>query len=117
TLHPVLTDCGLTHGAKRLFHHPPPLAFSMANMLPPGYFDLATMDTLRTHGLSFFFELHPDRDNMRTYDAMLATVHRIRTALGGEFRDEKRNAFTVQTAEHGRARIREFARRQLTRHE
>ena len=111
-------ELGLRHGDMNIFHYcgrhgDEPPQFRMANLLRPGYFDIDNMENTRTHALCFFFELMPDQDNMKVYDAMLSVINKLRDGLGGELHDENRSVFTIQTSEHCRNRIRDFRRRNL----
>ena len=113
-----VTELGMRHGDRQIFHYcgrqgDEVSQFSMANLLKPGYFDLDDLDSVRTHALCFFFELMPDRDNMKIYETMLSAINSIRDDMGGELHDENRSVFTIQTSEHCRNRIRDFQRRHL----
>ena len=91
------------------------LMFSMANMVKPGTFDLAGMDTFTTPGVSLFMQLPNQAGNMKAFDAMLDMAHALQREMGGELKDENRSVFTRQTIEHCRQRIRDFELRQLAR--
>ncbi|MEQ9210794.1 MAG: cell division protein ZipA [Pseudomonadales bacterium] len=114
----VLKELGMRHGDMDIFHYcgrhgDEEPQFRMANLLKPGYFQLAEMDNIRTHALCFFYELLPDQDNMKVYESMLSVINKVRDELGGELHDENRSVFTIQTSEHCRNRIRDFQRRHL----
>lgn len=117
-LYKVLNELGMRLGDMDIFHYcgrhgDEEPQFRMANLLKPGYFELAEMDKIQTHALCFFFELLPDQDNMKVYEAMLSVINKVRDELGGELHDENRSVFTIQTSEHCRNRIRDFQRRHL----
>jgi cell division protein ZipA len=110
---------GLRYGAMNIFHHHSdedgegPILFSMANMLKPGIFDLKTIDTFTTAGVTFFLTLPvANNHNMAAFETMVATAKNMAKALGGELKDEHRSVMTAQTIEHYRERIRDFTRRQ-----
>lgn len=114
----VLNELGMRHGDMDIFHYcgrhgDEEPQFRMANLLKPGYFQLAEIDDIRTHALCFFYELLPDQDNMKVYESMLSVINKVRDELGGELHDENRSVFTIQTSEHCRNRIRDFQRRHL----
>ena len=80
----------------------------MANMVKPGTFDLASMDSFVTPGVSFFLQLPNKYGNMASFDQMLTAANAIKHALDGELKDENRSVLTRQTLEHYKQRIRDF---------
>lgn len=93
---------GLRFGAMHIFHRlveGRPEAgpvFSMANMLKPGYFDMAHIGEVRTRGVTFFATLPGPVSALDAWDAMLPAAQRIAELLGGELLDEDRNALGRQ---------------------
>ena len=118
---PVLQHFGLRLGSMNIFHRHTetdgsgPVMFSMANMVKPGTFSLATMNELVTPGVSFFVQLPNRHGNMKSFEQMLATANAVRQALDGDLKDERRSVLTRQTVEHCRQRIRDFELSQLSR--
>jgi len=120
----TVLSCGLRYGEMNIFHYhvsdtDDTALFSMANILKPGTFDLNSMQSFQTPGVSFFLAL-PLRggDNlsaMETFDKMLACAKKVAQNLNGELRDERRSVMTGQTIEHCRQRISEFSRLTLSR--
>ena len=117
-LHQIL-DKGLRYGAMDIFHYHEdedgegPILFSVANMLVPGVFDLKTIDTLTTVGVTFFLTLPvADDANMAAFEQMVAIAKSMAVELGGELKDDQRSVMTGQTIEHYRERIRDFSRKQ-----
>ena len=51
---------------------------------------------------------------MNAYECMIGTAQCLANNLGGEMRDERQSVMTGQTIEHGRQRVREFERKQLS---
>src|SRR5690606_24225277 len=92
-----------------------PVVFSMANMVKPGTFDLATMGTFTTPGVSLFLQMPNRIGNMAAFDLMLGTATALRNALGAELKDENRSVFTRQTVEHCRQRVGDFELTLLSR--
>jgi cell division protein ZipA len=92
-----------------------PVMFSMANMVKPGTFDMSSMDTVATPGVSLFQQLPSQLNQMKCFDQMLETANALKSALDGELKDEQRSVLTRQTIEHCRQRIRDFELRQLSR--
>lgn len=119
----VLLDCGMRYGDMNIFHYHQydngegPILFSLANMIVPGTFQLATMDQFSTPGVSLFMTLPlpVEKTSMQAFDAMLATAKRLCEAFEAELKDEYRNVMTGQTIEHCRQRISEFERKRLSR--
>ncbi len=115
----TLRGQGLRYGEMNIFHRVEPTTkaklFSIANILEPGTFDLADLDSLASPGMSFFLQLPGPDDAAAAFDDMLTTARNIAAELGGEVRDEQLSVLTGQTAEHMRQRIADFARRRLSR--
>jgi cell division protein ZipA len=117
---PVLQEQGLRLGDMSIFHlhgpdHGKQVMFSMANMVKPGTFDLASMDDFTTPGVSFFLQMPNRNGNMASFERMLRTATTLKQALDGELKDEHRSVCTQQTIEHNRQRIRDFELARLTR--
>jgi cell division protein ZipA len=115
----VVLENGLRYGEMDIFHYHAdedgegPVLFSMASMLKPGTFDLKTIDSFSTVGITLFLTLPVfDNKNMAAFEIMLSTAKNIAAALGAELNDDQRSIMTAQTMEHYRERIRDFARRQ-----
>ena len=89
--------------------------FSMANMLEPGTFDLAQIDTIHTPGVVFFLGLPTAQDSMQAFEYMLETAQCLASNLDGEVLDDQRSVMRPQTIEHCRQQIREFERRNMSR--
>ena len=92
--------------------------YSMVNIVKPGTFDLNSMYSFQTPGVSFFMTLpliDTDVSAMQTFEHMHNTAKALVAKLGGELRDEHRSVMTGQPIEHCRQRISEFARRKLSR--
>jgi len=117
-------SCGMRFGHMNIFHYYAddkeegnPI-YSMANIVKPGTFDLNSMDSFKSPGVSFFLTLPLSDDNasaMDAFDNMLNTAKQLVNNLDGELKDENRSVMTGQTIEHCRQRISDFARRKLSR--
>jgi cell division protein ZipA len=118
---PILQLQGLRLGEMSIFHKHSgsngsgSVLFSMANMVKPGTFDLASMDSFATPGVSFFLQLPNRYGNMAAFELMLTAANAIKHALDGELKDENRSVMTRQTLEHYKQRIRDFELSLLTR--
>lgn len=111
---------GLRFGENSIFHRHEQedgsgaVLFSVTNAVKPGIFELDAMAEFSTPGLTFFMVMGDTDDPMAAFEAMLVTLDALRSALGGDMKDENRSTLTRQTAEHNRQRIMEYRRRQLT---
>jgi cell division protein ZipA len=111
---PILRKQGLHLGEMSIFHRHAEMdgsgqvMFSMANMVKPGTFNLATMENFSTPGVSFFLQLPNKLGNLPSFEKMLAAASAVKVGLDGEFKDENRSVFTRQTVEHCRQRIQDF---------
>jgi cell division protein ZipA len=93
---------GLRFGAMHIFHRlvegrpeAGPI-FSMANMVKPGYFDMARIAELETPGVTFFATLPGPVSALDAWEAMLPAAQRIAELLGGALLDEDRNTLGRQ---------------------
>lgn len=116
----ALIDNGLRYGSLKIFHRHEredgtgDILFSMANSVNPGTFELNSMGEFQTPGVTFMMVLADSEDPLNTFDLMLACIHGVHSAIGGELKDQQRSALSQQTAEHYRQRIMDFNRRRLT---
>ncbi len=102
---------GLSFGVRDIFHRLSPIdvpVFSLANMLQPGRFDLAEMDSFYTTGLILFLALPGPVDALIAYDDMLAAGRSLAAELDGVLCDEARNILTLQAIEYTHDRLRDF---------
>lgn len=120
-LQKIFHECDVRHGEMDIYHRHEldkgqgAVQFSVVNIVKPGSFDLATIDTLVTPGLSFFMRLPGPQKPHEAFDCMLETARVIVKNLGGEMRDASNSAITNQTLEHYRQRIRDYAHRKRVR--
>jgi len=109
---------GLIYGHLGIFHRMPATnseygaVFSVANMVRPGRFDMAQIQSLRTPGLSLFMVLPNAQSALDAWDAMLPTAQRLAELLGGQVLDEERNALGRQRIQHLRDELRAYDRAQ-----
>lgn len=109
---------GLIYGYLGIFHRMPATTseygavFSVANMVRPGRFDMAQIQSLRTPGLSLFMVLPNALSALDAWDAMLPTAQRLAELLGGQVLDEERNALGRQRIQHLRDELRAYDRAQ-----
>ena len=107
---------GLEYGDMGIFHRLDDRAgeagpvFSVANMLKPGNFDMARIDTLATPGLGFFMTLPGPVSALDAWDAMLPAAQRMAELLDGVVLDAERNALGRQGIQHVREDLRNWDR-------
>lgn len=116
---PVLLDNDMRFGAMDIFHHHAQedgegdVLFSMANIVKPGTFDLASFDTFQTVGFSFFLTLPVTvGTHMQAFDKMVTVTQAMAESLDAELLDENRSVLTRQVIEHYRERVRDFSRKE-----
>ncbi len=107
---------GLRFGAMHIFHRlvegrpDAGPVFSMANMMKPGYFNMARIADLATPGLTFFITLPGPLAALDAWEAMLPVAQRIAELLGGELLDEDHNALGRQRVAGLREELRAWDR-------
>jgi cell division protein ZipA len=111
----ILLANGLRYGHRSIFHRytgeerEEESLFSVANAVKPGTFDLNSMESFHTPGITLFLPLpSPGGKALEAFDAMLATARAVAEQLNGDLRDDQRSALTGQIVEHYRQRIRDF---------
>jgi cell division protein ZipA len=106
---------GMEFGALNIFHMKNNNAlgcrhlFSMANLFKPGEFDLATLDTFRTHGLTLFMAVPCVYQPRQAFDKMVATAKGFCRMLGGKMLDHDRRPLSEQGLAAIRAQIDQIA--------
>jgi len=114
---PSLLTLGMKYGEMNIFHRHQDNAgngavtFSLANMLNPGSFDLDSMETFATQGVSLFMTLPNAGDPFNVFEQMLAAAKQLAQEFNAQLLDDKRNVMTKQTEQHYMSRIREFDRK------
>jgi cell division protein ZipA len=113
---PSLLTLGLKYGEMNIFHRHQDNAgngevtFSLANMMKPGSFDLDSMETFATVGVSLFMMLPNHGDPFVVFEQMLNAAKQLATEFNAQVLDDKRNVMTQQTEQHYLNKIREFDR-------
>lgn len=105
---------GLRHGDMNIFHFhqdgEKDAAFSVANAVEPGVFDLGTMAELETPGVTLFCQLPGPLAGDEAFDLMLDKARTLAESMDGLVCDDRRNALTVQAVSHYHDRIETFSR-------
>ena len=113
---PSLLTLGMKYGEMNIFHRHQDNAgnggvtFSLANMINPGSFELDTMETFVTQGVSLFMTLPNAGDPFAAFEQMLLAAKQLATEFNAQLLDDKRNIMTKQTEQHYVSKIREFDR-------
>lgn len=107
---------GLVYGHMGVFHrlvdgHPGrgPV-FSVANIMKPGSFDMANIQSLETPAIAFFLTLPAPVPALDAWEAMLPTAQRMAELLDAVVLDEQRNALGRQRIGHIREELRAYDR-------
>ncbi|TCZ88330.1 cell division protein ZipA [Lysobacter sp. N42] len=107
---------GLVYGHMGVFHrlvdgHPErgPV-FSVANIMKPGSFDMASIHELQTPAIAFFLTLPAPLSALDAWDTMLPTAERMAELLDGVVLDEQRNVIARQRVAHIRDELRAYDR-------
>ena len=115
----ALRGKGLKFGDMNIFHRIDAMNrrvnYSVANVVEPGTFDMADMESFRSPGLCFFLQLPGPDHPARVFEDMLSVARDVASELDGEFKDEQRSFMTPQTIEHYRQRIADFSRRRMSK--
>ena len=107
---------GLTYGHMGVFHrlvegHPErgPV-FSVANIMKPGSFDMASIQELETPAIAFFLTLPAPLSALDAWEMMQPTAERMADLLDGVVLDESRNALSRQRVQGIREELRAYDR-------
>ena len=114
---PTLLTLGMKFGDMNIFHRHEDnagngkITFSLANMMNPGTFDLDTMESFSTQGVSLFMTLPNPGDAFKVFEQMLSAAKQLAQEFNGQLLDDKRSVMTKQTEQHYISKIREFDRK------
>jgi len=107
---------GLSYGHMNVFHRlvegrpergP---VFSVANIMKPGSFDMAAIQSLETPAIAFFLTLPAPVPALDAWEMMLPTAQRMTELLDGVLLDESRNALGRQRIQYLRDELRAWDR-------
>jgi cell division protein ZipA len=84
--------------------------FSVANIMKPGSFDMATIQSLETPAIAFFLTLPAPVPALDAWEMMLPTAQRMAELLEGVLLDESRNALGRQRIQYLRDELRAWDR-------
>jgi cell division protein ZipA len=107
---------GLVYGHMNIFHrlvdnHPElgPI-FSVANLVKPGYFDMASIKDMHTPAVNFFITLPGPISALDAWDTLLPTAQRMAELLDAVLLDGERNALSRQRIANVRDEMRAYDR-------
>lgn len=86
--------------------------FSMANMVKPGNFDMAQLDSVNTPGVTLFMTLPGPLPALDAWEMLLPTAQRLAELLDAQVLDEGRNTLGRQRIAHLRDELRAWDRQQ-----
>ena len=107
---------GLAYGHMNVFHRlvegrpEQGPVFSVANIMKPGSFDMATIQSLETPAIAFFLTLPAPVPALDAWEMMLPTAQRMAELLEGVLLDESRNALSRQRIQYIRDELRAWDR-------
>jgi len=101
-------------GKMSIYHcrHDDNKVFSIANVVQPGSFDEATIDTFETPGITLFMRLPVALDADVAFDFLMREATELADELGGVLKDEDRSTLSKQTIQHMREDIQQYVFRQ-----
>ncbi|WP_448211139.1 cell division protein ZipA [Colwellia sp. MEBiC06753] len=114
---PSLLTLGMKYGDMNIFHRHQDnagngkITFSLANMINPGTFDLDSIETFQTPGVSLFMTLPNAGDAFEVFEQMLGAAKHLAQEFNAQVLDDKRSVMTKQTEQHYLSRVREFERK------
>ena len=120
-LNHIFKVCDMRFGEMDIFHRfeeanaQGKIQFSVVNSLKPGSFDMDTIDSMETPGISLFMSLPGPNNPMEAFDAMAEVALVFSRNFNANLYDESHSDLTPQTLEHYRHRIREYSRKQGVR--
>lgn len=112
----ALLSMGLKHGKMSIFHRHEEaqgrgaVQFSVASAVEPGIFDLDTMGSFSTPGLTLFMSVPGPKAPLAAYDLMIETADKLADRLDGEVQDAQHQPLSTEVIEHKRALIGDRAR-------
>jgi cell division protein ZipA len=101
-------EAGLRYGGMKIFHRhlnedgSGPVLFSMANLVNPGTFDLNTIKSITTPGVTLFMALDDVEDPVTAFELMMESIDILATQGPFNVMDESRSSMTRQTVDHYR---------------
>lgn len=117
----MMSELELEHGEMGIYHYnverldKKHSVYCVANMLKPGSFDIAQMETFETPGLTFILQLPGPEDELKSFNIMTEHAQRLAAFLNGDLLDENRNPVSKQSISSYKEQVQLFGLR-ATRH-
>jgi cell division protein ZipA len=118
---PMLLTLGFKFGDQDIFHRhvnsngKGPVLFSLANMFKPGNFDIDSLETFSTQGISLFMILPIEGEPHQVFNMMHNAARKIADEFSAQIYDGRRTLLTKQSLQQYVEKIREFERQRLLR--
>ena len=112
----ALREAGLRHGPFGIFHYfadknAPEAEFSVANLIEPGTFDLASLVDATLPGMTFFMILPGAGDPVRRFDRMIDSARSLAQSLDARILDEQGSSWSIQRERFVREELIEYRHR------
>lgn len=107
---------GMVYGYQSIYHrmvegcHEKGPVFSMASVLKPGSFDMATIGEMETPAVAFFLTLPGPLDALDAWEKMEPTAQRMAELLDATVQDDSGNTLGRQRIAHIRDELRAYDR-------
>jgi len=100
----------LQHGNFNIFHrlHDGATVFSVASMVEPGSFDLATMGSQQYPGISLFMLLPGPLPGMESFEQLITCAQRLAQLTSGDVQDEHGVLLLESGIDRLRDKVRDF---------
>jgi len=117
----ALEKAGLRYGDMKIFHYygvgqmkTTQPVFSVASLVEPGWFDLISVNSMKTPGLTLFMNLPGPLGSVAAFDEMLSVISQLKSLLPVTLKDRQHNNVTNQILTHIREEVVEFDRMRST---
>lgn len=113
-LYAVFTQRGYQFGEMGLFHsrYKDRTIFSIVNMVEPGSFDISTIETANTPGITLFLQLPGPIAADVLFEVLVSEASDMARVLGATVHDSDRSTLTKQTVQHMREDIYQYMHRE-----
>lgn len=113
-LYAVFTQRGYQFGEMGLFHsrYKDRTIFSIVNMIEPGSFDISTIETAQTPGITLFLQLPGPIAADVLFEVLVSEASDMARVLGATVHDSDRSTLTKQTVQHMREDIYQYMHRE-----
>lgn len=113
----ALEKVGLKYGDMKIFHYygvdqmkTTRPVFSVASLVEPGWFDLISINSMTTPGLTLFMNLPGPLGSVAAFDELLSVISQLKSLLPVALKDRQHNNVSNQILTHMREEVAEFDR-------